>query len=173
MLELVRPRAFVPVHGTLHHLTRHAELARELGVPERDACSRTATSATLDDRGFARPGASQAGRVHVFARRALARAASSRERAALASHGAAHVVVPVDARGRLAGEIALGDARRARRGARRDLLASARNAGARSARGAARPAAPTDGRVDDDADLRGRATGGAAARSRACSASSR
>jgi ribonuclease J len=33
MLELVRPRAFVPVHGTLHHLTRHAELAREVGVP--------------------------------------------------------------------------------------------------------------------------------------------
>lgn len=29
MLELVRPRTFVPVHGTLHHLRRHAELARE------------------------------------------------------------------------------------------------------------------------------------------------
>jgi ribonuclease J len=34
MLELVRPRAFVPVHGTLHHLTRHAELAREVGVEQ-------------------------------------------------------------------------------------------------------------------------------------------
>ncbi len=33
MIELVQPRAFVPVHGTLHHLLRHAELARELGVP--------------------------------------------------------------------------------------------------------------------------------------------
>ncbi|CAN5370678.1 ribonuclease J [soil metagenome] len=33
MLELVRPKAFVPVHGTLHHLTRHAALAREVGVP--------------------------------------------------------------------------------------------------------------------------------------------
>ncbi|MFC1641687.1 ribonuclease J [Myxococcota bacterium] len=31
MLELVRPRCFVPVHGTLYHLMRHAELARELG----------------------------------------------------------------------------------------------------------------------------------------------
>lgn len=32
MIELVRPKAFVPVHGTLHHLVRHAELARAQGV---------------------------------------------------------------------------------------------------------------------------------------------
>lgn len=32
MLELVRPRCFVPVHGTLHHLNRHAALARECGI---------------------------------------------------------------------------------------------------------------------------------------------
>ena len=34
MIELTRPRAFVPLHGTLHHLFRHAELAREQGVAE-------------------------------------------------------------------------------------------------------------------------------------------
>jgi ribonuclease J len=32
MIELLRPAAFIPVHGTLHHLRRHAELAQELGV---------------------------------------------------------------------------------------------------------------------------------------------
>lgn len=32
MLELTRPQAFVPVHGTYHHLSRHAELARDCGV---------------------------------------------------------------------------------------------------------------------------------------------
>lgn len=32
MLELVRPRSFIPVHGTFHHLTRHAALAQETGV---------------------------------------------------------------------------------------------------------------------------------------------
>jgi ribonuclease J len=32
MIELVRPRCFVPVHGTLHHLLRHEKLARSLGV---------------------------------------------------------------------------------------------------------------------------------------------
>jgi ribonuclease J len=34
MLELTRPRCFMPVHGTLHHLLRHAELARTVGVKE-------------------------------------------------------------------------------------------------------------------------------------------
>jgi len=32
MLELVRPRCFLPVHGTLGHLTRHARLAEEFGI---------------------------------------------------------------------------------------------------------------------------------------------
>ena len=34
MIELVRPKAFVPVHGTLHHLNRHAALARVCEVPQ-------------------------------------------------------------------------------------------------------------------------------------------
>ncbi len=34
MIELCRPNCFLPVHGTLHHLLRHEELARELGVKE-------------------------------------------------------------------------------------------------------------------------------------------
>lgn len=34
MIELVRPQSFIPVHGTLHHLFRHAELSRGLGVSD-------------------------------------------------------------------------------------------------------------------------------------------
>ena len=34
MIELCRPNCFLPVHGTLHHLLRHQELARDLGVSE-------------------------------------------------------------------------------------------------------------------------------------------
>ncbi len=34
LIELLNPRGFVPVHGTLHHLHSHAQLARELGVAE-------------------------------------------------------------------------------------------------------------------------------------------
>lgn len=35
MLGLVRPRCFLPVHGTLHHMLRHSELAAEEGIEER------------------------------------------------------------------------------------------------------------------------------------------
>lgn len=34
MIELVRPRAFMPLHGTVHHLYRHAQLARDMGVDD-------------------------------------------------------------------------------------------------------------------------------------------
>ena len=36
ILSLVRPQYFVPVHGEFKHLTRHAETARELGIPAKN-----------------------------------------------------------------------------------------------------------------------------------------
>jgi ribonuclease J len=37
VLNLVRPRHFIPVHGEYRHLVRHLQLAREVGVPP-DGC---------------------------------------------------------------------------------------------------------------------------------------
>lgn len=34
MIQLVRPKFLIPVHGELRHLKQHAELAREIGIPE-------------------------------------------------------------------------------------------------------------------------------------------
>jgi ribonuclease J len=34
MIELIEPRAFLPLHGTLPHLLRHEELAREQGIAQ-------------------------------------------------------------------------------------------------------------------------------------------
>jgi len=36
MLSLVKPKYFMPVHGEYRHLTQHAELAKKLGVPEKN-----------------------------------------------------------------------------------------------------------------------------------------
>ncbi|HEY6368691.1 MAG TPA: ribonuclease J [Candidatus Binatia bacterium] len=53
MLQLTRPRYFVPIHGEYRHLVRHRRLARDVGVPEDhcfiledgDVLEMTATSA--------------------------------------------------------------------------------------------------------------------------------
>jgi ribonuclease J len=36
LLNLVRPKYFVPIHGELHQLTRHASLARQVGIPDEN-----------------------------------------------------------------------------------------------------------------------------------------
>jgi len=36
LLNLVRPKYFMPIHGELHQLRRHASLGRQVGVPEEN-----------------------------------------------------------------------------------------------------------------------------------------
>ena len=36
MLQLTRPRYFVPIHGEYRHLVRHRRLAQEVGIPEEN-----------------------------------------------------------------------------------------------------------------------------------------
>jgi ribonuclease J len=103
MIEMVRPRAFIPLHGTLHHLTRHAALARDLGVPSVCVLE-DGDTALLDAGGVKRDARVEYGRVHVFARRAIPQSVL-RQRMVLAAEGAALVVVRLDAAGALAGEV--------------------------------------------------------------------
>ncbi|HEX3770681.1 MAG TPA: ribonuclease J [Polyangiaceae bacterium] len=106
MLELARPRAFVPVHGTLHHLRRHAELAREVGVEHVTVLENGDVAALVRGAGVRKTSRFASGRVHVAAGRALP-AKVIAERGAIASLGVVHVSVAVDADGRLAGDIGI------------------------------------------------------------------
>jgi len=36
LLNLMRPKYFIPIHGELHHLKQHAEIAKQVGVPEEN-----------------------------------------------------------------------------------------------------------------------------------------
>ena len=36
MLSMIKPRYFMPVHGEYRHLVRHAQLAKEMGVPSKN-----------------------------------------------------------------------------------------------------------------------------------------
>ena len=126
MIELVRPRSFVPVHGTRHHLGRHAELARELGVGDVTVLENGDVGELTAEGPLVKKGRVHAGRVHVFAKRALP-ASVLHERMALAAHGSAHVVVLVDAHGRLTGDVQLTTRGVLDESAEAHLLASARN----------------------------------------------
>jgi ribonuclease J len=64
MLELVRPRSFVPVHGTLHHLARHADLGRAAGVGDVMVVE-NGTSLLLDEQGLHLGGRVPHGRVAI------------------------------------------------------------------------------------------------------------
>jgi ribonuclease J len=36
LLHLVRPKYFIPIHGELHHLHQHANIARQVGIPNEN-----------------------------------------------------------------------------------------------------------------------------------------
>lgn len=97
MIELVRPRCFIPVHGTIHHLTRHAELAREAGVREVSVIE-NGRVAEIANAKITLGDTLTAGRVHVWAGREIA-APVLRERAVLAEEGVASCMVAVDGSG--------------------------------------------------------------------------
>ncbi|HEY2513436.1 MAG TPA: ribonuclease J [Polyangiaceae bacterium] len=105
MIELVRPRSFVPVHGTLHHLHRHAELARGCGIGDVLVLE-NGDVGVLDEHGVRKDGRVNSGRVHVWAGREVAPAVL-RERQSMAEEGVVFAVVRVDGRGDPAGEITL------------------------------------------------------------------
>jgi ribonuclease J len=123
MIELTQPRAFVPVHGTLHHLVRHAALAREAGVPEVCVLE-NGDVGELDASTLKKSGRVPAGRVHVFGGRVVPSSVIA-ERSSLAESGALHVTVPVDAGGRIAGPVELSSRGVLDRTLDRDLVAQA------------------------------------------------
>jgi ribonuclease J len=66
VLNLVRPRHFVPVHGEYRHLVRHVRLAREVGLaPERCHLLEDGDVLEIDEHGASRAERVTAGRVFV------------------------------------------------------------------------------------------------------------
>lgn len=93
MLEIIRPRSFVPVHGTFHHLVRHAALARETGVQDtliiENGCVLELTPDTLRVVGKAPVGRVQRADGDAIPDIVL------RDRTLIAQHGIAFAAIPV------------------------------------------------------------------------------
>jgi ribonuclease J len=100
MIELVRPRSFVPLHGTLHHLLRHAELARDHGVKDVLAVE-NGTALSFDTRGLRDGGAVPIGRVPIGHRGEPLSPDVLRRRAELGRGGVVAVSVMLDRGGRV------------------------------------------------------------------------
>jgi ribonuclease J len=65
MINLVRPKFFIPVHGDYRHLKRHAELAMATGVPEKVILLEDGDVLTLDRERAEKTGKVTTGRVCI------------------------------------------------------------------------------------------------------------
>ena len=99
LIELVRPRAFLPVHGTFMHLSAHAAIAREAGVPEVFVIENGSTL-ELDEHGTRIGERVPSGRVHIDHFEPVADRVIH-DRALLAQLGVVFVALLCDRRGRL------------------------------------------------------------------------
>ena len=105
MIEWVQPRAFVPIHGSYHHLMQHAKLAKKLGVGNVELAENGQTL-MLDSHGLV-PGATvRVGRVHIDAGEEIP-AETLKERALMAEAGAMFLTVPVTNQWRLDGSVSI------------------------------------------------------------------
>lgn len=102
MLELTRPQTFVPVHGTYHHLRKHAMLAAETGV-KQTLVVENGTIVELDASTCRVVGTTPVGRVHIQSKRALDSMALG-DREQLARAGIAVVSFAIGADGNLLGD---------------------------------------------------------------------
>jgi ribonuclease J len=107
MYRWIRPQIAVPVHGELRHMTEHARLARSLQVPQ---------AVVVENGHMLRlaPGRASvidevpSGRIYMDGRVMTEASANlTRNRRALAFAGFIGITVPLDQKGRIAGEAAL------------------------------------------------------------------
>jgi ribonuclease J len=100
MIELAEPRAFLPLHGTLPHLLRHEELAREIGVAQTLVVE-NGSALALDARGLRRDGPVPHGKIAIsFGGEPLSNE-QLRRRGELGRSGIVTISVALDRQGRL------------------------------------------------------------------------
>jgi ribonuclease J len=100
MIELLRPERFIPVHGTLHHLMRHAQLARNLGVGNVRVVE-NGRSVRVNSTRIDPDGAVPHGKMAVALGGSLLNDDELLERAELGRSGVALITLLLDASGKL------------------------------------------------------------------------
>jgi len=101
MLELLRPRCFVPLHGTLHHMRRHQELAQLIGV-DTTLVVENGTPFVCDGHTLVAEAAVKAGKIPIALGGEPLGEATLQSRVDLSRSGVAVVCVVLDRSGALA-----------------------------------------------------------------------
>jgi ribonuclease J len=106
LLSLARPECFIPVHGEFRHLTHHARLAQDMGVPPgRLLLAEDGDVVELSERGIDFVAEVPAGYLYVDGIVGDVGRGVLRDRRVLAEEGVVIVVVTVDAK---SGEVLTG-----------------------------------------------------------------
>jgi ribonuclease J len=100
MIELTRPRCFIPVHGTRQHLEEHAKLARGLGVAEC-AVIENGQALRLHEGQLSPAGGVPSGRIAIDLGQEPLAEQVLHERRDLGRHGTLHVCAVLDGSGAL------------------------------------------------------------------------
>ncbi len=101
MLNVTRPRFFIPMHGTLRHLIHHARLAKEVGVPHGVVITNGQVAVIEHEDIRVLPDRVQQGKVFIDAEAEEVPEVVVRDRQHLAEDGFVIVVVAVDSDGHL------------------------------------------------------------------------
>lgn len=101
MLNMTRPRFFIPIHGTLRHLIHHARLAESVGVPQGVVITNGQVAEIDGETIRVREDRVPNGKVFIDAEAEEVPEVVVRDRQHLAEDGFVIVVVAVDSNGRL------------------------------------------------------------------------
>jgi ribonuclease J len=101
MLNMTRPKFFIPIHGTLRHLIHHARLAESVGIPHGAVITNGQVAVIENDRIEVLEQRVANGKVFIDAEAEEVPEVVVRDRQHLAEDGFVIVVVAIDSSGRL------------------------------------------------------------------------
>ena len=101
MLNVTRPKFFIPMHGTLRHLIHHARLAEEVGVPHGVVITNGQVAEIVGDDIRVLPDRVTQGKVFIDSEAEEVPEVVVRDRQHLAEDGFVIAVVAVDSNGKL------------------------------------------------------------------------
>ncbi len=97
LMAILKPRCFVPIHGEFKHLIHHADLAKEMGIDEKDILiALDGDVITVDENGVCVTATVETGNVYTDGKNiGELGSAEVRDRHRLAEEGVVIIVIPI------------------------------------------------------------------------------